>query len=146
MGTSIKCHVLPGLVQPMQQTHQIPISRLFFAGGEGSVRGYPLYMLSPRDSQNNPIGGEALLEMSLEMLFPIPIHKDISGVVFMDAGNVYRKVHNFNPLSLKYSPGLGVRYLSPVGAIGVDIAFPTNRIDYVADRWYQINFTVGYGF
>jgi outer membrane translocation and assembly module TamA len=39
-----------------------------------------------------------------------------------------------------------VRYLSPIGAIGLDIAFPTNRINYQQDRPYQIHFTVGYGF
>jgi outer membrane protein assembly complex protein YaeT len=139
-------HVRTGIIQPIQQTHQIPISRLFFAGGEGSVRGYPLYMLSPRDSQDNPIGGEALLEMSIEGRFPIPVYKNISGVVFMDAGNVYRKIRGFSPLSLKYSPGIGLRYVSPIGAIGLDIAFPTNRINYVTDKWYQIHFTVGYGF
>ncbi|MEJ2671131.1 MAG: BamA/TamA family outer membrane protein [Deltaproteobacteria bacterium] len=135
-----------GLIQPMQQTHQIAISRLFFAGGENSNRGYPIYMLSPRDSQNNPYGGAALLEMGVELRFPIPVYKNIAGVAFIDAGNVYRRAIDFNPLSLKYSPGFGLRYVTPVGAIGVDIAFPTNRIDYVADKWYQINFSVGYGF
>jgi outer membrane protein assembly complex protein YaeT len=135
-----------GLIQPMQQTHQIAISRLFFAGGENSNRGYPIYMLSPRDAQNNPYGGASLLELSLELRFPIPVYKNIVGLVFVDAGNVYRRAIDFNPLSLKYSPGFGLRYVTPVGAIGVDIAFPANRINYVADRWYQINFSVGYGF
>jgi translocation and assembly module TamA len=84
--------------------------------------------------------------MGVELRFPIPVYKNIAGVAFIDAGNVYRRAIDFNPLSLKYSPGFGLRYVTPVGAIGVDIAFPTNRIDYVADKWYQINFSVGYGF
>jgi outer membrane protein assembly complex protein YaeT len=135
-----------GLIQPMQQTQQIPISRLFFAGGANSVRGYGLDLLGPRNAQNNPIGGEAVVELSLEGRFPIPIYKNIGGVVFMDAGNVYRRIHNFDLGQLKYSPGFGLRYLSPVGAIGLDFAFPTNRINYVTDKWYQIHFSVGYGF
>ena len=39
-----------------------------------------------------------------------------------------------------------MRYLSPIGAIGVDVAFPVNRISYSQDRPYQIHFTIGYGF
>jgi outer membrane protein assembly complex protein YaeT len=135
-----------GLIQPMQQTHQIPISRLFFAGGANSVRGYGLDLLGPRNAEDKPIGGEAVMEFSIEGRFPLPIYKNIGAVVFMDAGNVYRRIHNLDFGQLKYSPGFGIRYLSPVGAIGVDIAFPTNRINYETDKPYQIHFTVGYGF
>ncbi|MFA4902476.1 MAG: BamA/TamA family outer membrane protein [Desulfobaccales bacterium] len=135
-----------GLIQPMQSTTQIPISRLFFSGGATSVRGYQLDYLSPRNASNNPIGGEAVVELSLEGRFPLPIYPKIGGVIFMDAGNVYPKIHNFDLGQLKYSPGFGLRYLSPIGPIGVDIAFPTNRINYQEDSPYQIHFTVGYGF
>jgi outer membrane protein assembly complex protein YaeT len=135
-----------GLIQPMQSTTQIPISRLFFSGGATSVRGYQLDYLSPRNASNNPIGGEAVVEFSLEGRFPLPIFPKIGGVIFMDAGDVYPKIHNFDLGQLKYSPGFGLRYLSPIGPIGVDIAFPTNRINYQEDSPYQIHFTVGYGF
>ncbi len=135
-----------GVIQPMQATKQIPISRLFFAGGANSVRGYGLDLLGPRNVTNNPTGGEAVAEFSIEGRFPIPIYKNIGGVVFMDAGNVYTKIHNLDFGQLKYSPGFGLRYLSPVGAVGLDFAFPTNRINYTTDKWFQIHFSVGYGF
>jgi outer membrane protein assembly factor BamA len=135
-----------GLIQPIQSTTQIPISRLFFSGGATSVRGYQLDYLSPRNPSNNPTGGEAVVEFSLEGRFPLPIYQKIGGVIFIDAGDVYPKIHNFDLGQLKYSPGFGLRYLSPIGPIGVDIAFPTNRINYQQDSPYQIHFTVGYGF
>jgi len=135
-----------GLIQPIQSTTQIPISRLFFSGGANSVRGYKLDYLSPRNANGDPIGGEAVMEFSLEGRFPLPIHEKIGGVVFIDAGNVFPKIHNLDPGQLKYSPGFGLRYLSPIGAIGIDIAFPTNRISYAQDNNYQIHFSVGYGF
>jgi outer membrane protein assembly complex protein YaeT len=135
-----------GLIEPVQSTTQIPISRLFFAGGATSVRGYQLDYLGPRNANNNPTGGEALIEFSLEGRFPLPIYEKIGGVIFIDAGNVFSKIHQFDLGQLKYAPGFGLRYLSPVGAIGVDIAFPTNRINYQLDSPYQIHFTVGYGF
>jgi outer membrane protein assembly complex protein YaeT len=135
-----------GVIQPIQSTTQIPISRLFFSGGANSVRGYQLDYLGPRNSANDPVGGEAVLEFSLEGRFPLPIYEKIGGVVFIDAGNVFPRIHNLDLGQLKYSLGFGVRYLSPIGAIGVDIAFPTNRINYQQDSRYQIHFTVGYGF
>jgi outer membrane protein assembly complex protein YaeT len=135
-----------GVIQPIQSTTQIPISRLFFSGGANSVRGYKLDYLGPRNASNDPVGGEAVLEFSLEGRFPIPIYEKIGGVVFLDAGNVFPRIHNLDLGQLKYSPGVGLRYLSPIGAIGLDIAFPTNRINYQQDSPYQIHFTVGYGF
>lgn len=135
-----------GLIEPMQSTHQIPIYRRFFSGGANSVRGYELNFLGPRNSANDPIGGEAVLEASLELRFPLPIYENLGGVVFMDAGNVFFKIHDMDLGQLKYSPGFGLRYLSPIGPVGVDIAFPTNRINYQQDSRYQIHFTVGYAF
>ncbi len=135
-----------GLIQPIQSTTQIPISRLFFSGGANSVRGYKLDYLGPRNSANDPVGGEAVLEFGLEGRFPLPIYEKIGGVIFIDAGNVFPRIHNLDLGQLKYSPGVGLRYLSPIGAIGVDIAFPTNRINYQQDSPYQVHFSVGYGF
>ena len=67
-------------------------------------------------------------------------------MIFLDAGNVFPKIHNLDLGQLKYSPGVGLRYLSPIGPIGLDIAFPTNRISYQQDSPYQVHFSVGYSF
>jgi outer membrane protein assembly complex protein YaeT len=136
-----------GIIQPMQSTFQIPIQKRFFSGGANSVRGYKLDFLGPRNTTNDPIGGDAVLEANLEGRFPLPLPvygKKIGGVVFMDAGNVYFKARNIDLGQLKYSPGVGLRYLSPIGPIGVDVAFPVNPIDN--DRGYQFHFSIGYGF
>jgi outer membrane protein assembly complex protein YaeT len=135
-----------GLIQPIQDTTQIPISRLFFSGGANSVRGYKLDYLGPRNLNGDPVGGESVLEFSLEGRFPLPIFEKIGGVIFLDAGNVFPRIHNLDLGQLKYAVGVGLRYLSPIGAIGIDIGFPTNRINYQQDSPYQIHFTVGYGF
>jgi outer membrane protein assembly complex protein YaeT len=138
-----------GLIQPMQTTGQIPIQKRFFSGGANSVRGYKLDFLGPRNNGGDPIGGDAVIEASLEGRFPLPLpiyNRKIGGVVFMDAGNVYLKARNIDLGQLKYAPGVGLRYLSPIGAIGVDVAFPLNRISYSQDRPYQFHFTIGYGF
>lgn len=133
-----------GLIQPIQATHQIPIHRRFFSGGANSVRGYKLDYLGPRNPNGDPIGGNAVLEGSLEGRFPL--YKKIGGVVFMDFGNVFLRAGDIDPGQLRYSPGVGLRYLTVIGPVGIDVAFPINRIDPARDRPYQIHFTVGYGF
>lgn len=145
-GVVLAGRVKGGLIEPMQSTRQIPIVRRLFSGGANSVRGYELNFLGPRNAANDPIGGEAVLEASLELRFPLIIYENLGGVVFMDAGNVFFKIHDLDLGQLKYSPGFGLRYLSPVGPVGIDIAFPTNRINYQQDSRFQIHFTVGYAF
>ncbi|MBW1918133.1 MAG: BamA/TamA family outer membrane protein [Deltaproteobacteria bacterium] len=132
-----------GLIEPIQSTDEIPLYRRFFCGGYNSVRGYRLDYLGPRDSAGNPIGGNALLEGSLEAR--VPLYKEFRGVVFLDFGNVYPLVEDLDVGQLKYSAGFGLRYSSPIGPVGVDIGFPLNPIDRHKDD-YRIHFTIGQAF
>ena len=88
-----------------------------------------------------PAGGSGLLLLNAEYRFPIV--SSLGGAVFLDIGNVYRTHHiDFN--NLKYGAGIGLRYLSPVGPVRIDVARPFNR------RWYddswQYFVTLGYAF
>ncbi len=132
-----------GFIDPIQATSEIPIYRRFFAGGEGSVRGYRYDYLGPRDISGNPLGGEALVEGSLEVR--IPLYKDFRAVAFLDFGNVFLKIRDLDLGQLKYSSGVGLRYQTPVGPIGVDVGFPLNPIDPGRDR-YRFHLTIGQAF
>ena len=88
-----------------------------------------------------PIGGNALFLFNAEYRFPI--FGTLGGAVFGDVGNVYAgKKIRFD--DLRYGAGLGLRYLSPVGPVRLDVAMPFNR------RWYEDSFqyfiTLGYAF
>lgn len=130
-----------GIIEPIQSTEEIAIFKRFFAGGANSVRGYRLDRLGPRNPAGDPIGGQALLEGSIEAR--LPIYKQFRGVTFLDFGNVFFRPHNLDIGQLKYSAGFGVRYSTPIGPIGVDVGFPLNRIDPRRDPPYQIHFTIG---
>lgn len=133
-----------GIIQPIQDTEEIPIFKRFFAGGANSVRGYRLDRLGPRNASGQPIGGEALLEGSVEAR--VPIYKEFRGVAFLDFGNVYFKARDIDIGQLKYAAGFGVRYSTPIGPVGVDIGFPLNRIDPRQDPSYRIHLTIGQAF
>lgn len=132
-----------GIIDPIQSTTDIPIFRRFFAGGYNSVRGYRLDYLGPRDASGNPIGGQALLEGSLEAR--IPIYKEFRAVAFLDFGNVYLQLNQIDVGQLKYSSGVGLRYQTSIGPIGVDVGFPLNPIDPSRDK-YRFHFTIGQTF
>lgn len=135
----LKC----GIIDPIQGTSDIPIYRRFFAGGYTSVRGYRLDYLGPRDASGNPIGGQGLLEGSLEAR--IPIYKEFRAVAFLDFGNVYLQIKDMDVGQLKYSSGVGLRYQTSIGPIGVDVGFPLNPIDPSRDK-YRFHFTIGQTF
>ena len=69
----------------------------------------------------NPIGGEAVFIINQELRFPV--YKWFGGAVFYDAGNVYATYRDFNPLRLRHSVGLGLRFDSPFGVARFDVGF-----------------------
>jgi outer membrane protein assembly complex protein YaeT len=132
-----------GLMSPIQSTSEIPLFRRFFTGGYNTVRGYRLFILGPTDIAGNPVGGNSLLEANAELRFPI--YQDFRGVAFVDAGNVYPKIANLDPGNLYYGAGCGVRYRTPVGPVGIDIAFPLRGIQQKQDG-FQVYFSIGQTF
>jgi outer membrane protein assembly factor BamA len=132
-----------GVIEPIQATGEIPIFRRFFAGGYNSVRGYRLDYLGPRNAAGSPLGGNALVEGSLEAR--VPVYKELRAVAFLDFGNVYLNARDVDVGQLKYSSGVGLRYHTFIGPIGVDLGFPLNPIDPGKDR-YRVHFTIGQAF
>ncbi len=132
-----------GLMEPIQDTDEIPLYRRFFTGGYNTVRGYRLFLLGPTDIAGNPVGGNALLEANVELRFPV--YKDLRGVAFVDAGNVYPTVGDLNPGNLYYGVGCGLRYNTPIGPVGVDMAFPLRGIQQKQGS-FQVYLTIGQSF
>lgn len=75
-----------------------------------------------------PVGGDLLLEGSVELRFPIA--NQWRGAAFVDFGQVWQRDAtdgNGRPAlgDLVFTPGLGIRYSSPIGPIRVDVAYNT---------------------
>lgn len=76
--------------------------------------------------QQRPVGGEVLLEGNVEVRFPLPVARGrLRGAVFMDAGQVWLTSGDVALRDIVVTPGVGVRYHSPVGPIRIDAGFNT---------------------
>ena len=117
-----------------RQFHQLPATIRYFTGGDQTVRGFGYQDLGTRDSLGNIIGGQSLITSSLEVDFwPLPR----GGIaLFTDAGNA---MQHFDLADLEYSVGAGIRYLSPLGMIRLDGAFPVSS----PGRAFRIHISVG---
>jgi outer membrane protein assembly factor BamA len=69
-----------------------------------------------------PTGGLSLWEASVEVRFPLS--GDLGGVAFCDASDVSRYMFDIRLLYPHLSCGAGLRYGTPVGAIGLDLGVP----------------------
>ncbi len=65
--------------------------------------------------------------------------------VFTDAGNVYRRVREYNPTRLFRSLGAGVAVISPLGPIGLDLGYGLDKTDQFGrpKRGWQLHFRLG---
>ena len=108
----------------------VPLNMRFYAGGDQSVRGYDYKSLSPRDSTGQVIGATSLLSSSVEYTFKLT--KQWRLATFVDAGNAFDAVSE----DLKMGTGVGVRWISPVGPVRLDVAWgvsddnPSPRIHF----------------
>ena len=141
-------------------TENFPFYKHFFGGGMGSVRGYesnslgPRSTPSPQDQYNDPdpIGGNVLVELSAEVLFPLPFIEDqsqLKSVLFFDAGNVFNtncpdvSVYclDLDEGELRYSAGIAVTWITGFAPISFALAFPIN--DKQGDESESFQFELG---
>ena len=109
--------------------------RGFQSGGPNSNRGYAYSGIGPQEqvqgisplSSGNTLlpiatGGKALWEASVELRFP-DIKDKIGTTLFLDASDVRNDITDFaTNFAPHLSTGLGLRYMTPVGALRLDFA------------------------
>ena len=113
----------------------------FYVGGDGmsgsytyatetiALRGYDNGILTPWRRE-----GYAYTRMGLEIHFPLMLQQSttIYTLAFVEGGNAWTSVKEFNPFSLKRSAGAGVRIQLPmVGLMGIDWAYGFDKVDGV---------------
>ncbi|VXC80063.1 Outer membrane protein [Pseudomonas sp. 9AZ] len=123
LTTVLKRHRLLGRVQvggtESDGFAKVPPSLRFFAGGDQSVRGYDYQSLSPENRAGDKIGGRYLFTSSLEYQYSLTERWRLAS--FFDQGNTF---DSLQLPSLKSAVGLGVRWVSPLGPLRLDLAHP----------------------
>jgi len=107
----------------------------YYVGGDGMSgysTGYATETIGLRGYDNGSLAGNttsdayAYTRMTLELRYPLMMETSTSiyALAFVEGGNAWTHVKDFNPFDLKRSAGVGVRVLLPmVGLLGIDWAY-----------------------
>ena len=92
-----------------------------------SLRGYENYSLTPQASANSTTGnyyaGNVYDKFTVELRYPVILQPQstIYALLFLEGGNCWADIRDFNPFQIKRSAGVGVRVFLPmIGLLGVD--------------------------
>ena len=107
----------------------------FYMGGDGmsgyssysteyiSMRGYQSGSLTPYDEATGRNMGYVYNKFTMELRYPISLEQNatIWALAFVEAGNCFADIKDYNPFNLKRSAGVGVRLFLPMfGLMGID--------------------------
>jgi outer membrane protein insertion porin family len=109
--------------------YPFPITKNYYVGGIGSVRGYSPGSLGPQYYNSligayQPTGGQSKIVGNIEYTVPVPgsgVDKTLRTFAFIDGGNAFGE--NVN-LVLNYSYGLGISWISPLGPLKFSYGIP----------------------
>lgn len=101
---------------------EVPPDMLFLSGGGGTVRGQPYQSLAVDLGGGNEIGGRNLVVASAEVR--VRLRERIQVVGFADYGFVGASSVPGQDGDSHAGAGLGLRYLTPIGPLRLDVAAP----------------------
>jgi outer membrane protein insertion porin family len=149
---------------------ELPLFERYFPGGINSVRGFQVRSLGPSNLvvqqvagpdnlcqigsppgqvpnecaalfRRDVIGGSQQLIFNNEIIFPILASLGVKGVLFCDAGNAFLASDGIRFDQMRVSVGGGIRWLSPIGPLRVEVGFPLNA--QTGDDIQRLQFSFG---
>ena len=129
-----------GIIQGISGS-EIPIDERFFNGGGNTVRSFAERDLGPHDG-GDPIGGEFFSVYNIEYTFPI--WGEVSGAVFLDAGNLLESAEDLGFGDMRYAVGFGLRYKLPIGPLRLD--YGVNPDPRTGEAFGAFHFSFGFAF
>lgn len=128
----------------------LPFFKNFYAGGTSSVRGFENGTLGPKDDvTGDALGGDTRVVGNAELFFPLPGLKDDQSLrmsAFVDVGAAFGPspdglYEKFAFDDLRYSAGVAVLWVSPLGPLKFSVAQPLVKKD--GDEAEVFQFTLG---
>ncbi len=116
-----------------------------------SLRGYENYSLTPTatssyNTTGNYYAGNVYDKFTVELRYPVVLQPQstIYALVFLEGGNCWSDIRDFNPFQIKRSAGVGVRVFLPmIGLLGVDWGW---GFDDPVNGKSQFHFVIGQQF
>lgn len=130
-----------GVIAPFGGTQEIPIALREFAGGTNTVRGYKFEAIGPKVN-GDPTGGQVFLALQTELR--IPIVGDLQTAIFADQGGVWFDRLRVDLTDIRYAVGTGIRYITPAGALVVDVG--VNPHPRSGEYYVELHISVGFPF
>jgi len=152
-----KCFVLMtrvemGILGSYNRHNKSPFET-FYVGGDGMSGysyGYSEETIGLRGYENGSIGypSYAYDRFTLELRYPFLLgNTTIYGLGFLEAGNAWQEIRNFNPFDMKRSAGIGVRLFLPmVGMMGIDWGYGFDKVSSGSRGGSQFHFVLGQEF
>lgn len=131
-----------------------PLWRRYSMGGIGTVRGFDTMGISLRDPvTNEAVGGDKQLRFALNLMYPISYlrNDNVRGILYMDAGTVWGRVNTtvanrtlnitepFALSRMRYSAGLGLEWMSPLGPITMVWSMPLRTMPGDIKRSFEFS-------
>lgn len=111
------------------------------------LRGYENNSITPYDYENNIEGGTLFNKYVMEVRYPISLAPTatIYALTFVEGGNNWDDVTQFNPYNIKKSAGVGLRIFMPAfGLMGIDWAYGFDSLDATSgSSGPQFHFSIG---
>lgn len=129
------------------KTEDLPFYRHYYAGGLNTLRGFEYGSLGPRYQNGDNSGGDFRTTGGLELMMPWKSDEKSNNVrvgTFLDFGNVYNKVGDFDAGEFRYSTGLFLQWMSPIGPLNLSYAVPLNKKKGDSTEAFQFSFGMGF--
>lgn len=137
---TLALRTMAGIVNSGSNDAFVPVEDRFYSGGSNSVRGWGRSQLGPKRESGTPLGGNSIFEGNIEIRHPL--FWQLSGVAFVDAGNVWHETFHFPLNELAFAAGGGLRLATPIGPVRVDLGFPL----FATRKTPQLFISVGQAF
>lgn len=138
---TLACAARWGYMEPMNAQRIVATDQLFYLGGSANVRGFDENMLR-YDSTHTPVGGLSSTSGTLEGR--IDLGHDLELDLFVDTGALSRYQAPNIEEGFRTSAGFGLRYITPIGPIGLVYGFKLNPEPGEAPG--RLHFSIGYSF
>ena len=146
-GTYFAAKADYGLLHLIDAGDDLVVEERFFLGGPNTLRGFRYRRVGPRRPTDSGgyviIGGVHQVLASLDFVVPLSKTVGLKAVAFFDIGNAFDEDEfSLNPSNLRKDAGFGIRWISPLGPMKLDIGFPIGERLQDEEK-YEVQFTIG---